>query len=137
MFANLQDAAMGQANLERCILWGTNLNSAHLQWAKLSCARLAGAHIDYETDLANVDWGNDYILGEELAGEYEAAEAVYRMLKEWHRQHGYYSIASEFAYRENVVHTKALGLQARQEWGEAKKSFRVALESLRKRLART
>ncbi|HLF08302.1 MAG TPA: pentapeptide repeat-containing protein [Dehalococcoidia bacterium] len=140
-WSNLSSADLRRANLEAARLCGAHLLGAYLEWARLRHVYLHGVGLGnvthpntgrtVATDLANADWG-DYVIGEELAGEFEQAEAVYRMLKEWHRQHGHYDVASEFTYRENVVRTKAMGQQATQEWDKVNQQARKELQALTK-----
>lgn len=115
--ANLQKADLSGANLQCTDFSLANLQEANLRGAKLSKATLYGAKISPETRLENVDWGADYILGDEQEVEQEKdkdkkreqlrqAESVYRILKQWHTQAGMYDIAGEFYFREMTVRRK-------------------------------
>jgi hypothetical protein len=73
----------------------------------LERASLFGITIDGITDLSSVIWGG-FLLEEELSGHFIEAEVTYRRLKRWYLDHGDYSTAGEFAYRENVAHRKSL-----------------------------
>ncbi|HKZ51435.1 MAG TPA: pentapeptide repeat-containing protein [Dehalococcoidia bacterium] len=114
--ADLQDAYLSDANLEGARLQGADLRHAILQRATFEGAHLAGARFQgshlWATDIAEaldveaIDWG-DYRLGEELAGEYEKAIAVYDELKGLHRRLGLDERAGHFFFREMECRRKA------------------------------
>jgi len=116
--ANLENSNLQQAYLRHTILNGANLRNADLFLAKLegadiSLAELEGARL-YGADIlqANleeyVNWG-DYILGDEEAGNFSPdAVEVYRQLKQWYTNAGFYDVAGEFFYREMEAKRKAL-----------------------------
>lgn len=112
---DLRGALLDGADLTEANLTGANLRGADFEWAKFRRARLYQAKIDNETNLANVDWNRDYVIGEEVASLYKEAGEAYRMLKRWYRNHGFYDIAGEFAYREGIVDRKQLGADARDK----------------------
>lgn len=134
---DLQDADIAWTNLHGACLYGAdlrganlfsadlckaNLSEAKLQRAKLTHANLRDANlawveISQETDLEGVKWDKDYISILERKGDYEAAIALYRRLKEWYRGAGMLKIAGEFHYREEEAITKARG---QQFWKEIK-----------------
>jgi hypothetical protein len=97
--AHLEGAELWGAYLEGAKLWeadleGTNLPAAHLEGAKLWEAQFSP-----NTRLEYVDWGN-YILGNEIEGNFKRALDIYRRLKQWYTEHGMYDIAGKFFYRE-------------------------------------
>jgi uncharacterized protein YjbI with pentapeptide repeats len=113
--ATLQGAHLQQANLKYCDLSGvdTNLNKADLEGAKLYAANLFQANIE------GINWGANYIVGEEQDSKQEAnkdkkrelmkeAASVYRNLKRWHTEQGSYDLAGEFFFREMTARRKTL-----------------------------
>jgi len=125
--ANLQGADLYEADLQGASLAGAKLQGADLSWANLQGAdlrdanlqgaELQGVKISPATNLEGVKWDPKYINVLERKGEYEAAEAVYRRLKEWYRGAGMQTIAGEFHYREMEAKSKA---GWRQSWREIK-----------------
>lgn len=132
--ANLQRAALSDANLQGAVLTRADLNAAELPWANLQGARLWGSNLQrarlHEADLhaadlrradlrqarlayadlrdANLEganWG-DYVLGEEIEGDFGDAASAYRALKQRHAEAGMYDIAGEFHYREMEARRK-------------------------------
>lgn len=117
--ANLQKAGLGSANLQHTDFSLANLQGADLRRANLAKAKLYGAKISHETSLQDVEWGTDYILGDEQEVKQEKdeykkreqlrqAESVYRNLKQWHTQAGIQDIAGAFSFREWEMRRKAL-----------------------------
>ena len=135
--ANLQEANLGvadlrgsnlfKANLESSNLSETNLRGARLTYANLTGANLWFAHISPETDLEGVNWDDRYISVVERKGDYEAAIALYRRLKEWYRGAGMLIIAGEFHYREQEAIRKA-------QWQRLGSGFRGQLVTAWQRL---
>jgi len=102
--ANLQGATLYRANLEGAALSHANLQQADLRYAKLQGARLRAAHLR-DTNLEGAKWG-DYVLGDEIRGNFGGAASVYRALKQWHTDAGMYDIAGEFFFREMEARRK-------------------------------
>jgi len=102
--ANLRGARLGDANLQGAYLYHANLQEADARWADLRRARLAYASLR-DAQLEGVRWG-DYVLGDEIEGEFGEATSVYRTLKRWHTDAGMYDIAGEFHYREMEARRK-------------------------------
>jgi uncharacterized protein YjbI with pentapeptide repeats len=116
--ATLQGAYLQQANLKYCNLSGvdTNLIKADLEGAKLYAANLFQAKIE------GINWGAEYIVGEEQESRQETNEdkkreltkeaaSAYRNLKIWHTEQGMYDAAGEFFFREMTAKRKALEWQ--------------------------
>jgi len=122
--ANLQGAYLSVANLQRAVLFGAklqraDLSNANLQGAYLSDANLQRADLRQadlrracladaslrDANLEGANWGN-YIVGEEIAGDFAPAASAYRALKQWHTEAGMYDIAGEFHYREMEARRK-------------------------------
>ena len=122
--AHLKGAILMAANLEGTYLKGTSLQEADLTGAKLNRAWLEDAKLSSTTALERVDWGRDYICGEEASGNFGQAERTYRPLKVWYTNAGYHDIATKFYYREMEAKRKAL------KW-RSKHCDRLALEILR------
>ncbi len=114
-WAHLQGADLRKADLRKANLVFAELQGADLREARLSGVRLSGARFDYETDLSGAIW-DGYVVDEERVAYFEEAQVVYRRLREWYRQHGYYDVASEFAYRENEARRKARWQKVRKLW---------------------
>ena len=96
---------------------GADLSSAHLEGADFMRAYLGGVYLEnteipHNVNLEEVNWGGNYILGEEKEGWFDIAEATYRRLKTWHTAHGFYDIAGKFFYREMEASRKM------QSWGK-------------------
>jgi len=104
---HLVERDMLGADLRGADLAGASLQGASLWEAKLQGASLEGARISPGTNLEGVEWDPKYISALERRGDYEAASAVYRRLKEWYRGAGMLSIAGEFHYREREASHKA------------------------------
>jgi len=111
--ANLRGAFLSAANLYRARLTYADLRGAYLaarleaadlRGADLRAARLAYANLR-EADLEGAKWG-DYVLGDEIAREFDEAASAYRALKQRHTESGMYDIAGEFHYREMEVRRK-------------------------------
>jgi uncharacterized protein YjbI with pentapeptide repeats len=110
--ANLENAELSGALLE-----GTNLSGADLKGASLGnvrkenttyvVARLEGARF------AGAKWDGAFILSEETQGLFVAAREVYRCLRENHQRAGYYEVADEFAFREQVAARKQARVERR------------------------
>ena len=107
--ANLQEATLSSTNLQGANLLAANLQGAGLEGADLRRAGLAGA-ILRDARLERANWGN-YVLGEEIEGNFGGAASVYRTLKQRHTEAGMYDIAGEFHYREMEARRK----QAKKE----------------------
>ncbi|MBE9502531.1 MAG: pentapeptide repeat-containing protein, partial [Chloroflexi bacterium] len=106
--ADLEGATLEYAELQGTELKEANLKGANLEYATLRGAYLEGFTIDSNTKLQNVDWGHDYMVREEKERWFQAAQGIYRILKQWHTQAGIYDIAGEFYFREMTVKRKAL-----------------------------
>jgi hypothetical protein len=59
---------------------------------------MAGALLR-DAKLEGADWG-DYVLGEEIEGDFAGAASAYTAIKRRHTEAGMYDIAGEFHYRE-------------------------------------
>jgi hypothetical protein len=114
--AYLSDANLQEANLRRAKLQGTSLRRADLRWAEVAYATLR------DTNLEDVNWG-DYVLGEEIAGDFDRAASAYRALKQRHTEAGMYDIAGEFHYRE-------MEARRRQAWNEHRLPYALGLNAL-------
>ena len=107
--ADLEVATLEYAELQGAELKEANLKGANLEYATLRGAYLEGFTIDSNTKLQNVDWGRDYVVGEENRKFFEAAQMVYRTLEWWHAQAGFRDLASAFAFRRQEARRKAIG----------------------------
>jgi hypothetical protein len=116
--ADLQGAHLEFADLQQADLCLVDLRGADLRGVKLQGASLAGANISQDTDLEGVVWDKGYISALERRGDYEAASAVYRRLKEWYRAAGMLTIAGEFHYREREASRKAQGQRIGRQFKE-------------------
>ncbi|MBA7469457.1 hypothetical protein ES707_04727 [subsurface metagenome] len=105
---DLQGAILEYADLQGAQLKDANLRDTNLMYATLHLAYLDGISIDSNTRLQNVDWGPDYIVGEEKEACFKAAESIYRSLKQWHTEAGMYELAGKFFFREMEVRRKAI-----------------------------
>lgn len=146
-WANLQGACLYGADLRGANLFSADLSNAYmaevkLQGAKLTHADLRDANLKWveisqETDLEDVKWDKDYISVLERQGDYEAAIALYRRLKEWYRGAGMLKIAGEFHYREMEAQRKAGRQQLWKEikqFGDEFKEFKEQVASEWKKL---
>jgi uncharacterized protein YjbI with pentapeptide repeats len=133
--ARLSDAHLEGANLERANLQGATLQGAHLQQANLRYCNLSGVDTNlikadlegaklyaanlFQAKLEGINWGAEYIVGEEQESRQETSEdkkreltkeaaSVYRNLKSWHTEQGMYDAAGEFFFREMTAKRKAL-----------------------------
>lgn len=102
--ANLQEARLGGTHLQGATLARANLERADLRAADLRWARLAYANLR-DANLEGAEWG-DYILSEEIRGEFGVAAFAYRTLRQRHTETGMYDIAGEFHYREMEARRK-------------------------------
>lgn len=107
LWANLQDADLEDAKLQGAVLRHADLRAACLTGANLQGANLAGVRISPDTNLEGVNWDKNYVSVLERNGDYEAATALYRRLKEWYRGAGMLKVAGDFHYREEEAITKA------------------------------
>jgi len=131
-WADLQGAVLRRASLDAAHFIGANLQGADFRngyllgvdlWqADLRRAKMAGALLR-DAKLEDVHWG-DYILGDEMAGDFGDATSVYRTLKQQHTEAGMYDIAGEFHYRE---------LEARRKlaWKERRFPYALTTNALR------
>ena len=127
--AKLQEAHLHVADLQGAQLWWANLQGAYLWLANLRRAWLAGANLR-DANLEGVNWGN-YILGEEIAGDFGGAASVYWTLKQRHTEAGMYDIAGEFHYREWEAQRK-LAAKGDPALGERRRlPYALALNALR------
>jgi len=124
--ADLERATLEYAELQEAQVMNANLKGANLDSATLHLAFLEGVIIDSDTNLRNVDWGRDYIIGEEKEQWFKAAQAVYCMLTQWYTQAGIYDVAGKFHYREMEMQRKAtewwlrpLLWKDRKWWGDS------------------
>lgn len=131
-FANLQGADLTGANLQAADLVMGNLEGAAFSWANLQGADLRGADLRRarlahaslrDSNLENANWG-DYVLGEEMEGDFDQAASAYRTLKQHHTEAGMYGIAGEFFYREMEARRKAA-------WGELRLPYALGMYLLR------
>ena len=106
-FTNLDGARFTDTYLMWADLEAANLKGADLTRAYLSAAILTDAELSSDTRLENVYWGN-YILGEEMKGNFDWAADTYRRLKQWYTNAGIYDVAGEFFYREMETKRKAM-----------------------------
>lgn len=90
-------------NLNEVNLGGVNLRNAHLKGVLLW-----GAKFTDDTSFEDVDWGKEYVLGEEKNEKFGYAAQTYRRLKQWHTNAGIYDIAGEFFFREMEARRKEL-----------------------------
>jgi len=102
--ARLQGANLFDANLQGATLVLANFQGAILGRADLRRARLAWANLR-DANLEDVNWG-DYVLGEEIAGDFGQAASTYRALKQRHTELGMFDVAGEFHYREMEARRK-------------------------------
>jgi len=117
--ANLREANLSFAHLEQAILRSVNLDGADLTEAKLRLAYLEGAKWSFATELHKVDWGQDYMVGQEAVGEFETAERIYRSLQKWHEEHGIRDLTSRFAFNKQRARKKAIGAEVKRAFKEA------------------
>lgn len=139
--ANLEGARLTNAHLEGAVFFDANLKGAKLNNAFTDGTRLSGAHLEGawmqnvkytdSTEMESVDWGN-HILGEEKEGEktqwlslLKSAEEIYRRLKIWYTEHGDYTVAAKFYYREKEANRKSL------KWNRKSWNHRLAREIFR------
>jgi hypothetical protein len=125
---NFQGAGLYGADLRQANLFGADLHGANLREAKLQGSRLAESdlhntkmwwvEISRDTDLEGVKWDKGYFSVLEREGDYEAATALYRRLKEWYRGAGMLTIAGEFHYREQEANRKAQGRRLGRQFKE-------------------
>jgi hypothetical protein len=116
--AHLEQASLVDAHLEGALLWDAHLEGAFLSDAHLEGADLKGAHLEgaslhdaqfsADTRLETVDWGRNYVLGEEKGEAFHWAADTYRRLKQWYTNAGIYDVAGEFYYREMEARRKDL-----------------------------
>jgi uncharacterized protein YjbI with pentapeptide repeats len=126
-FADFAGALLGAAQLDGATLAETNLDGTFLYLADLTRAYLSyPIRLSSNTDIQHVNWGN-YILGEEINGQFRWAENTYRQLKTWYAEHGRNDIAAKFYYREMEARRKEAGWSWNPNWGR----HRLALEILR------
>jgi len=94
---DFRGANLFRANFKGCYFYGTKLEGAFIRGADI-----LEAHLD------EADWGS-YIIGEEKKKEeLHFAESIYRRLKQWYTNAGYYDIAGEFLFREMEAKRKNL-----------------------------
>ncbi len=127
--AKLQNACLFNTNLQSANLWGADLQNADLSSAnlkntnlrstKLHLVKLGGVILDNTTDLEDVDWGRDYMVGEESQKRFEEAERVYRILERWHENAGFRDLAGKFAFRKKDAQRKLLGADVVSKFREA------------------
>ena len=108
----------------RTYLFDTDFRSANLFFTrfkectfyhtKLEGTRLFAADI-YDSDLGDADWGN-YVIEEENKKSFQTAASIYRHLKVWYTQSGYFGIAAKFYYREKEANRKSLKWYSRHRW---------------------
>jgi hypothetical protein len=122
--SDLQGAHFLQANLQRADLQWSDLQGADLGQADLRRARLAGASLR-DANLEGANWG-DYVLGEEIKGDYDDAASCYRALKQRHTEAGMYDVAGEFHYREMEARRKLAA-----EWWDGRLRYALTLNALR------
>jgi len=115
--ADLEEAALFDTHLEDAVLIRANLDATWLYEAHLNGAMLHGARFSYNTHFANTDWGN-YIIGEDVIGRYDQAQHIYRTLKMWYTESGYYDVAGEFFFREMTAKRKQFWWGGYFEWKE-------------------
>ncbi len=120
--AKLQEADLREANLEEADLSEANLQQADARRADLRRASLAYANLR-DANLEGANWG-DYVLGEEIDGNFGRAAPAYRALKQRHTETGMYDVAGEFHYREMEARRK-LG------WKERRFPYVLAMYALR------
>jgi len=125
-FANFGGAILGAAHLEGAALVETNLEGTFLYLANLARAYLSHPILSFNTNIQHVNWGN-YILGEEINGQFRWAEDTYRQLKTWYTEHGMNDIAAKFYYREMEARRKETAWSLNPKLG----LHRLALEALR------
>lgn len=86
--SDLRDANLFSADFSKAYMIEVKLQGAKLTHADLRDANLKWVEISHETDLEGVKWGKDnkdFVSVLERQGDYEAAVALYRRLKEWYR----------------------------------------------------
>lgn len=126
-FADFAGANLGAAQLSGATLAETNLDGTFLYLADLTSTYLSyPIRLSFDTDIQHVSWG-DYILGEEINGQFRWAEDTYRQLKTWYAEHGRNDIAAKFYYREMEARRKEATWSWNPNWGR----HRLALEILR------
>jgi len=121
-WADLEGARLWGANLQRADLHEANLQRVDLRQADLRGARLAHASLR-ETHLEGANWGN-YVLADEIRGDFRYAAPTYRALKQRHTEAGIYDIAGEFHYREMEARRKLA-------WKERRLPYALAMYALR------
>jgi len=120
--ANLEGACLGQTSLQGTRLWYAYLHETCAAGADLRRARLAYANLR-DADLEGAHWG-DYVLGDEIAHEFDEAASAYRALKQRHTEAGMHDIAGEFHYREMEVRRKLA-------WKERRLPYALSMYLLR------
>lgn len=92
---DFRNANLFLANFKGCYFYGTKLERAFIRGADI-----------FEAHLEEADWGS-YKIGEEnKKEELHFAVSIYRRLKVWYTQKGYYDIAAKFYYREREAARK-------------------------------
>ncbi len=137
--ADLRRAYPLEANLERAQLWDANLqgaflHDANLQGALISGADLRGASLTgaslRDTDFEGARWG-DYVLCQEIKGNFAEAASVYRSLKQRHTEAGMYDIAGVFHYREMEARRKLAWEGDSEEEEPRRLPYALAMNALR------
>jgi uncharacterized protein YjbI with pentapeptide repeats len=144
--AVLRDASLGQADLsgtrlERADLSGANLRGVSLRGAVLTEARLRDADLS-QCDLTHIHLAGAWLekarlrveqlggaLGEELAGQYEAARLGYLVLERNFEELGDHAAARWAYYRKRVMGKRAALRRARQD--AAARRWRAAVAGYR------
>ncbi|MFC2069836.1 pentapeptide repeat-containing protein [Chloroflexota bacterium] len=93
---DFRGAKLFRTSFKGCYFYGTKFQGAYIRGIDI-----ADAHLE------EADWGN-YLIGEELSGDFYDAEHYYRKLKVWYAQSGYDGIAAKFYYREKEAQRKSL-----------------------------
>ena len=104
--ADLREADLFRAGLQEADLFRVDLRGAFLMQAGVQGAYLLAVRMDDQTNLDYVNWGHKYINEWERSRLYRNAQASYRQLNIWHKNHGHADIAGEFLIREWVCKRK-------------------------------
>ena len=98
--SDLRDANLFGVDFQDADLFRADLRGAFLMQVNFQSAFLLAIRMDEQTNLEDINWGEDYISEWERIGSYRNARAIYRQLNVWHKNHGHPDIAGEFLYRE-------------------------------------
>ncbi len=106
--ADLTYTELTDADLESAKLRGATLINTYISRANLSNASLYGADLSQAVGLSGINWGKNYIVGEEAEGYPATATEVYRSLKKCYTDAGIYDIAGNFYFREMTMKRKLM-----------------------------